>query len=350
MPLNVRVVAAPASQKLTTIAWTKQPKTAGWPGFTGYTTLQSDPVGLTVLFYGILGASSSIYSSNVFAYTTSTNSYQNLVGTNQLMTFCNPNTATIPGDRHPVGQMAVDTQRNRLWLYGGVCGGVNRNDLWYLTLHADPSQNTWVNVTPQCPGNCPERPNTNDSAMVYNSDRDVLFLWGDHNSSGFPRAWVYHIDTGRWEDVTPATNPPGLSFPGLVYDTLTRKAIQFGGGSAGGIYYNQTWAFDFATKTWRRKALATGPTIAPLNTPLPQAALDPVKHRIFLHIPALVPEDWMYDIALDLWLVLVTTGGGPACNLSNTMALDRRTGNTLVAHCRDILTFDFETWRGLITN
>ena len=91
--------------------------------------------------------------------------------------------------------------------------------------------------------------------------------------------------------------PPGYAFPGMVYDTLTKKAIQFGGESGSEILQNQTWAYNIPTRTWTQKALSTVPPGPSGLEGMPAIAYNPNTNKILYHETSgsSAPSDWQYD-------------------------------------------------------
>jgi hypothetical protein len=354
-PTNLRLVTTPLSTYPGTgsetaalpgpgvdIAWTLLRRTTGWPGYNGYLSLHYDAVSRQTLHYGVIAGSMSIYSSDLFSYEASTNTWTHMGGNGTISSTCPASTASWPGNRHPVSQMAIDTKRNFLWLFGGVCQGVNHTDMYYLSLNADPTTNSWHQVSIQNP------PVANDSsAIVYDPDDDVLFLFGSDTAAQTRDNWVY-CRTGEnatpgvltpkqlgagctkaddWSEVAVVggVQPPGVAYSGMAYDSLTKKVIQFGGDTGGGIAQNQTWAYDIPTRTWTRKALNTlaPPVLNGLTYPAqPALAYNPLTHKILYHqiYDVGAPKDWQYDPVADTWTQLISTGGGPTTDL--VMAYD----------------------------
>jgi hypothetical protein len=262
-----------------------------------------------------------------------------------------------------VGQFTVDTKRNLLWLYGGVCAEQNRQDTYYLALNANPLNDTWTKV----PANTTPLAN-NDAAMVYDPDDDVVFAWGYDNAFGSHDHWVYCrtaenptpgvptqvqaaagcVVPDDWNEVLPAVGiqPPGWSFPALAYDTVTKKVIQFGGGTIS-QYYNQTWAYDIPTQTWTRKALNTTPppVYSGAGPGLPGMAYNTRTHKILFHQTGNTgaPADWQYDPVADTWERLSSSGSGPATPADVPLAYDAK-NDLLVSFGRSIN--GAEIWQG----
>jgi hypothetical protein len=112
--------------------------------------------------------------------------------------------------------------------------------------------------------------------------------------------------------------PPGVSQPGLVYDTATKKMIMFGGATQSqSTFYNQTWAYDVAARAWTHKARST--TAPPMEAsggktlPQPEMTYNPVNKKVYYHQVSGTggPADWQYDPVADTWTRLTSTGTGP---------------------------------------
>jgi hypothetical protein len=408
-PLTFTATAAAVSSEQGSVTWTKQSQAAHLPGFLGWLVLPYDPVSQQMMLWSNTGG---IYSSRMTFYNTSTNAFTAIAGSGSTGDACPPDLPNMPGDRHPDGQMAVDTKRNVLWIFGGAnqtCGvgyaNVNgtivtllttqyanwtfpiggqllgqsisfsggnstiasvqdsmhltltsnlgsltntlfyvttgtesnpRQDMYYLLLNADATQDIWHQVTPN---HLPTPAQAASSAMIYDSDDDVLFAFGHIGN------WVYCPTSGAsvltsaqkaagcdpaaggngpddWSRVNPSIQPPGSYFPQLVYDTLTKKVIQYGGicDSNTSTGCNETWAYDVPTHTWTQKALKTTPPPVYLGNQNNMGGTDegsttynPVTHKVLYHQTTNTgaPADWQYDPAADTWSVLASVNAGP---------------------------------------
>ncbi len=349
------------------IAWTLLQRTAGWPGYNAYLSLHYDPVSLQTLHYGVLWASESIYSSDLFSYESATNTWTHIGGNGTTSSTCPASTSSWPGNRHPVSQMAIDTKRNLLWLFGGVCQGVNRTDMYYMPLNANPTSDTWHQVTIRNPPMA-----NNSSTMVYDPDDDVIFLFGSDGAAQTHDNWVYCrtsenatpgvltakqsgagcITADDWSEVsvTGGVQPPGVAFSGMAYDSLTKKVIQFGGDTGGFVAQNQTWAYDVPTRRWTQKALNTvaPPVYSGPGTAQPAMAYNPLIYKVLYHQTSNTgaPRDWQYDPVADVWTQLVSTGGGPTSDLVMTydVANNRLIGFSLSAPATGVP----DVWHGVL--
>jgi len=343
---------ATGSQAAQMSAWQLKGETGdtGVPGFNQWLKILYDPVSRQIFHYGVRAYSSSIYSTDVFFYNSGTNVWSRLGGTGSMSNLCVPSTASWPGDRHPVNQMAVDTKRNFLWLWGGVCQGVDPRDMYYLRLNANSSTDTWQRVTPS------RLPPYFVGSGVYDPDDDVIFAFGNDGSSSGHYNWVYCSTIGNptpgvltakqsaagctaadnWSEVTVqgGVQPTaGTNLPGLVYDTVNKKVILFGGYAPGpGAAASETWAYDVPTKTWTNRNPSPRPTFsgAPssagiIGTPL---TYNPVDGKTYFQNPASTPATWTYDYPTNQWTMICNNCGGPPNSM--TVAYDPST-NALVA-------------------
>jgi hypothetical protein len=417
-PVTFSAVAS-SSTGQTGVSWVRQTRGTSWPGFNGYQTQWWDPVSHQTIHYGIPSNSTSIYSTDLFAYNDLTNAFTHISGTGVIADQCSFDTPTQPGERHPGWQMAIDTRRNRLWLFGGVnqscsadyvstngtavtwighgitetqfvppsvnnswAGGqyvINgvtytiasvqdathltlttsagvqtnvsgqpappnqgtRTDMYYLSLNSNPATDTWTRMP------IATAPINNDAAeaLGYDPDDDVLFFFGSDIASQTKDNWVYcptdlnptpGVLTSRqsaagctsadnWAMITPTGLPIGVYFTGMVYDTVTKKFIQFGGQTGGGVPQNQTWAYDVPSRTWTQKCQGScsPPPASGATTSQPAMVYNPNTNKILFHQSTGTgsPADWQYDPVADTWTMLTSTGQGPS-GVDSDMAFD----------------------------
>jgi hypothetical protein len=420
----------------TTINWRKQPKPANAPGFLGFLTLPFDPVSRKYLLWSNDGG---IYSSHMRFYDPIANSFSEIAGSGSNQDACPHDLPNMPGDRHPDGQMAIDTKRNLLWTFGGVnqtCGGgvadVNdktvtlknaatavwvfvtnesligqpiyiaggystivsvqdsthltidkslgsltdvrfnvvggtesspRQDMYYLKLNSDSSQDTWVQVKPE---HIPSPSIAYAGAMIYDPDDDVLFAFGNFGNwiycrteenivPGTPTAKQMAAGCVRpddWNQVATSGNVIGSYFPQLFYDTQTKKVLHYAGvcDSSLGLSCTQMWAYDVPKKTWTQKALNSvtpPPFINPSGTDQCASAYNSLTHKIIYHQSTNVgaPADWEYDPVTEMWAKLVTTSDGPPKGVGTCLTYD--------PYSNALLTWTYnngegEVWKGIL--
>jgi hypothetical protein len=440
-PLTFTAVGSTISSAPGTVTWVKQSAPSGLPGFLGYLTVPYDPVSNQTMIWSNDGG---IYSSHMRFYNSSTNAFTAMPGSGSTSDSCPPDLPNMPGDRHPDGQMAIDTKRNFLWIFAGVnqnCGvgyanvsgtavtlnntqytawtfptggqiigqtitfpnagsstvasvqGANnltlasspgtltnalfyittgtesspRQDMYYLSLGTNASLDVWTQVSPK---HLPTPAQADASAMVYDPDDDVLFAFGNIGN------WIYCRTSENpvpgtatakqqaagctvpddWNQITPnqpGGPPAGSYFPQMVYDTLTKNVIQYGGvcNSSTGVGCNQTWAYNIPTHTWTQKALNTTPppvyqgSQALSGTDEGSTTYNSVTHKVIYHQATNTgaPADWQYDPAADTWGLLTSLNGGPTMTQS-FLGYDAST-NSLIAWTYDP-SGTADVWKG----
>jgi len=340
------------------------PHTTGWPGYNGFLEWSGfDTVANKSLHYGIPAASSSIYSTNNYAYDTLTNVFTLIGGNNHLLNNCVDTYPTWPPDRHPVGQMAVDTSRHRLWMIGGVCSGLDRTDMAYMTLNANLA-NSWTRVTP---AHVPAA--LNSGSMVYDAVTDALLLFGP-NSGSILQVWIYcpsatlsaaQTTAGcsspqDWIQVNFGGGPfLGDAFARIVYSTAQSKTLIFG-GLDNSTPTNELWLYDTATKTFQQRCTSpcapppiyTGPASPPTFALVEIAT----ANTFFFHqtFNTGAPKDWTVTLgatpALDVWQAVSSSGSGPT---TDSVAVYDPTLRTVILWTRNASSGTPDVWQGVIT-
>ena len=134
------------------ITWTKvwTGPSSGTPNtyYNGYHDIHYDPYTRKTWIWSTdtTGGAESIYSSRLHYFDDA--STDTLIATSNQPSVgnCNPDTATWPGTRHPVGQIWVDQIRHRLWVMQGVCAVVIVPTQHYYSLGS--GNTTWTQVFP----------------------------------------------------------------------------------------------------------------------------------------------------------------------------------------------------------
>ncbi len=356
--------APPVTSPITNVAWTRQSAAAGWPGYNGFLNDVYDPVSGQIQHYGVVAGSSSIYSSNQSAYNVGTGVWTGIGGNNSITSNCTVTWPTWPTDRHPYGQMAVDTLRNRLWLMGGVCSGVNQADMGFMGLNANPAANTWTRVTP---AHFPDV--LNSGAMVYDAVTDLLILFGP-NGGSFLKVWVYapsasvsaaQIAAGAtspqdWIEVTYSGGGYIGAFDARVVYSQARQQVVIYGGSRQDVATNALWTYTPATKAFAQRCLSpcvpppvnngpgTPPTFAFVEVPAAGVFFYHQTHNTG------APRDWTFSFgasaATDSWTVVPSTGSGPVADATASYDPVRK---TVVLWTRNVVSGLPELWLGVLT-
>jgi hypothetical protein len=234
-----------------------------------------------------------------------------------------------------MGQMVVDTTRNVIWLWGGVCQGARRDEMYYMKLNEDPGANSWTRVSPS------QTPPYFAAAAIHDPDNDVIVSFGYDGVGRGRYTWVYcstlqtatpgvlttkQISAGcsapdDWSAVSVAGGvypQAGSFFPGLVYDSVDQKVILFGGAAPGpGARASETWSYDVPEKRWVNQKPATSPVYglgAVTGTPL---AVNAADGKVYFLNPAPSPQTWTYEYATNTWKQLCD-----ACGPLNSMTVE----------------------------
>ena len=88
-----------------------------------------------------------------------------------------------------------------------------------------------------------------DGTIAYDPSGRQIFLFGGQDSSPRNDLWLYSLDRKQWAQVQASgTIPPARFGHTLVFDSVRRRLILFG-GQAGG-FFSDTWAFDVSAGNW----------------------------------------------------------------------------------------------------
>lgn len=99
--------------------------------------------------------------------------------------------------------------------------------------------------------------------MVYDSESDVVLQYGGFNGAeGTGEMWAYDYETNTWENKTPLISPAPRYGQGFIYDESRDRCMMFFGTDVGGVYYNDTWEYDYNSNTWTE--------LSPENSPSPR--------------------------------------------------------------------------------
>jgi len=172
-------------------------------------------------------------------------------------------------DRHPFLMAAYDSHRHQLFQAGGIIENNKKTDTWYFCTSTSEycrsaDLRVWkrlLTITPL--------PSRADSSMTYDSDDDVMILYGGQ-SFGNPTAetWLlcFRPDpqaSGNavgcpightypdWVRVPPAKGQPEARFGhSIVYDSGHHVAVMFGGINGTTKDPNDLWVYTPGTRSW----------------------------------------------------------------------------------------------------
>ena len=153
-----------------------------------------------------------------------------------------------PGRVNIQGGMVFDSQRNRTVLFGGLSATGYQNDTW------EYNGATWTQrslaISP---------PARDSHAMVYDSVRHVVVLFGGYsgNSANLYLNDTWEFNGTNWQQVTTPQPPSGRNHHAMVYDSQRGVVVLFGGRSAADPQLDDTWEYNGAT--WTQVSPAQSP-------------------------------------------------------------------------------------------
>ncbi len=177
---------------------------------------------------------------------------------------------------------------------------------------------------------------------VYDAQSQRLIGFGPEGTA------VYDPETGAWEKMQPAEEPPLLRFRfGMAYDSQSDRIIVFGGESR----QDDTWAYDYESNTWTEMT----PEVSPSYRWGHAMAYDAESDRIIMwgaeEVARLPMSDeekatvWAYDYESNTWTA-IESKGGPSYRGGHTMVYHPGTDRIILfgGHQLGDVEFSDETW------
>ncbi len=151
---------------------------------------------------------------------------------------------------HQYGNYMIHTETGQLLMYPGhwsvVSGAVTVNhgfggNIWEYDYVGDQ----WTEI------DSPSKPlGRYWGNLAYDSDRNRLVLFGGQGARDFDDTWAYDIETGGWEQASGDTRPSKRNGSNMVYDPEHDVFVMFGGMNTAGSGLDDTWILDAEALTW----------------------------------------------------------------------------------------------------
>jgi hypothetical protein len=187
-------------------------------------------------------------------------------------------------------------------------GGRGRDsNTWTL----DVRKRTWERVaTGPHDGGGPDWPGAYCCyALAYDRDAKVALLYGGLEEE--QGTWAFDFKAKKWTNCKPKASPPPLFLHSMVYDSVNKVTLLFGGQTGGysaGKTLNETWAYHHDKNTWEKRS----PRTAPPPRAQAQACFDSVNGVMLLfggHAEVyprrsegrFYTDTWAYDYKADTW-------------------------------------------------
>jgi len=203
--------------------------------------------------------------------------------------------------------LAYDSLNDRTVMFGGGYAWTNElNDTWVY----NATDNTWYNMSPDyVDGTLTERMRP---GMTYDSSAQRVIMYGGLDIlSGifYNETWVYNFTDNTWYNMSPVDvggSLPECCDAELVYDSVNDLTIMFGGTASGSVRHNETWIYDFSKNTWYKQNPGfVGGTLVPRD--MHSMAYDSNAERCILFGGASFGGDgelndtWVYNSTDNIW-------------------------------------------------
>jgi N-acetylneuraminic acid mutarotase len=224
--------------------------------------------------------------------------------------------------------MVYDPAGRTTILFGGVTTTQLANDLWAYS----SSANTWTRL--KTTGGPP--PARTYPSMVYDPATSKAILFGGWTgSSTFGDTWTYAPATGRWSKLSIIGSPHARWGASMVYDSARRKLILFGGlfGSYDGSNrLNDTWEYDPAAQAWKNLAPAGAlpPARGYASMIYDSATGKVILFGGFAGRDGLLADTWAYNPSTNTWDQLHPGGTNPSRRDFSSAVYDQRAKMTIL--------------------
>ena len=197
------------------------------------------------------------------------------------------------------GVIEYDAAGSRLILFGGQDSSP-RNDLWAFV----PDTGGWMELSPSGP----PPPARFGHTMVYDSVRRRMVVFGGQAGGFFSDVWAYDLAANSWRQLAPDNAGPSRRYGhSAIYDAARDRMIVSHGFTDAGRF-DDTWEFRFDTNVWRDVSPTTG---RPLRRCLHHSAYDAAGDRMFLFGgcasgfgPCPLGDLWSYHLRTHRWTEL----------------------------------------------
>lgn len=201
--------------------------------------------------------------------------------------------------------MAYDTDNKKIIVYGGRYVNFNTvtntwadsvvNETWSF----DYETSIWKNLNP---ATLP--PWRVSNKMVYSTvSKKMIMFGGDNFSKSFNDLWEYDFEQNTWTELLPDNPPDAREMHGLSYIPDQDAIIMFGGRRTnGGAEFNDIWKYIYGTNKWNE--------LNPPNNPPSYDHVDIIYYRSVNKIILITPGDaktWAYDLDNNIWTDLNTS-------------------------------------------
>lgn len=214
----------------------------------------------------------------------------------QALTYTQRPSGSNPPASRSDGTIVYDPSGRQIFMFGGL-GPSARADLWAYSF----DQNQWREIQPS--GSKP--PARFGHTLVFDPVRRRLILFGGQAAGFFNDTWAYDISNNAWTKLNPSGALPNERYGhSAIYETAGDRLIVSHGFTDDGRF-DDTWAFEFATNTWRNVSPSFN---RPLKRCLHHAVYDPIGAQMLLFGgcasgfgPCPLGDLWAFNLATNQW-------------------------------------------------
>jgi hypothetical protein len=234
-------------------------------------------------------------------------------------TLTNRTTGGTKPDVRYQAAMVYDSKRDRLLMFGGY-GTMVYDDLWAWA----PTTREWTQIS-----FTGTRPTARYGHwMFYDPVRDKVYVYG--LNQGNYQIWEYDPALNKWLDRTVTSPPAGVSrsYFDVAFDSTRGKIMEIG-GNYGGAYTTDIWEWDTTTGAWAQAMPATGSTV-PDGRYYHTVAYDSIRRVVLMvggHVyitgkNTQVNDSWEWDPNLGIWTETTPVGVKPQPREQHLMAFN----------------------------
>ncbi len=123
-----------------------------------------------------------------------------------------------------------------------------------LSVNAAPL--SWAPLRP--PSSSPQPAPRAAMALGLDLPRSRLIMWGGQGP--FDDTWAFNLTDYSWTQITPTggVKPPARFSMNFGTDFVHQRLVIAVGEGNGRVFFNDVWAFDFATDTWSEITPSSG--------------------------------------------------------------------------------------------
>ncbi|MBX3071376.1 MAG: hypothetical protein KF883_12805 [Thermomicrobiales bacterium] len=169
-----------------------------------------------------------------------------------------------------------------------------------------------------------------DHHLAADAASQTLMVFGGRDDAGnaLGDTWLFDLQTSAWKEVP--GDGPAARF-GSAHASVASGGHLLFGGQAGSTFFNDTWRFDFADRSWQ--LLDDGATTAPSPRYGLGAMTDPDENLFISHgftFEGRFDDSWRFDFASQTWENSTPEGPRPLNRCLHEVVAVARTSNALL--------------------